>query len=600
MSSKVTETQQASGVKANLSMLSRLMLKLLPVQILLAGVGAVDGLISSYFASNYVGVTAMSAVGLYGPINTLISAISTVLMSGAAILCGIYVGRGEREKLQKTFSLDLVLSGIISAVFILLFVILGACDLTGFFTKDPVVRAYFNDYLLGMSIGVIPLIYTMQFSSFLSLENQGKRTTTASAVHIVSAVIFNFIFVKQLHMEAFGVALSAGLSQWVSFLCQAEYFVSGKSMFRLSMRSPAWKECGHVVQVGLPGALNFIYMAFCTMIVNLLIEANVGTVGISAYATAYNVLGIFWAIPGGMAAVSRMMISISVGEEDRQTLTDVFRVMFMRYIPLMLAVIAGIVACAGPITGIFYHDPAEPVYQMMKAGLQIVPWCMPFSIICMHFSCYNQTIERRVPVYLVSLLDGIVDISVFTALLIRPLGVNALYVANILNGIVIVTFFVVYSVIKCKRLPHTMDELMVIPDDFGVPASERMDLSVRSMEEVMTVSSQVQAFCLAKGIDTRRAYLSALAIEEMAGNVVLHGFTKDRRTHSVDIRVIHSGEDLILRIKDDCRAFDPGERLKAGETDEFGKNIGIKMIYEMAQEARYQNILGLNVLTMRV
>ena len=129
---------------------------------------------------------------------------------------------------------------------------------------------------------------------------------------------------------------------------------------------------------------------------------------------------------------------------------------------------------------------------------------------------------------------------------------------------------------------------------------ERMDLTVHNMEEVVTISRQVQHFCLEKGIDSRRAYLSGLAMEEMAGNIVDHGFTKDSKSHTVDVRVVHKGNDVILRLKDDCVPFDPGERQKLAEDDDITKNIGIRMVFRLAKDVQYQNILGLNVLTIRI
>ncbi len=141
---------------------------------------------------------------------------------------------------------------------------------------------------------------------------------------------------------------------------------------------------------------------------------------------------------------------------------------------------------------------------------------------------------------------------------------------------------------------------MVIPEDFGAPENERMDLSVRSMEEVVRVSERVQAFCLERGIDARRACLAGLSMEEMAGNIVSHGFAKDKKSHSVDVRVVHKDGDVILRIKDDCVPFDPSERRKLTENDDITKNIGIRMVYRIAQDIQYQSILGLNVLTIRI
>ena len=85
----------------------------------------------------------------------------------------------------------------------------------------------------------------------------------------------------------------------------------------------------------------------------------------------------------------------------------------------------------------------------------------------------------------------------------------------------------------------------------------------------------------------------------MAGNVVHHGFS-DGKNHSIDIRVVHNEEDVILRIRDNCREFNPTERSKVNEAGTEGKNIGIRMVYKIAKEVNYQKLLGLNVLTMRI
>ena len=111
---------------------------------------------------------------------------------------------------------------------------------------------------------------------------------------------------------------------------------------------------------------------------------------------------------------------------------------------------------------------------------------------------------------------------------------------------------------------------------------------------------EITAFCLGKGVDRRRANLAGLAMEEMAGNVVDHGFTKDKKKHTVDVRVVHKDDQVILRIKDDCVPFDPGERQKIAESDDITKNIGIRMIFKIAGDIQYQNILGMNVLTIRI
>ena len=585
---------------ANAKMVTKLMFRLLPVQILLAAVGSVNGIVSSFFASNFVGTEAMSAVGLFSPLNMLVSSISAILIGGSVILCGKYMGQNKQGEMHNIFSLELVLAFIIAAAFTVLFLVMGIFGLTGFFTKDEAVRPLFNSYLIGQSIGILPMMLGSSFSAFLSLENRGKRSLIASLIYIAVNILLNFIFVRVLRMEAFGLALASALGMWVFMIVQAQFYVSGKSQLRFSAENLSWKESGKIFRIGLPGALSNIYQTARGLIVNRLLESFVGSVGVSAFAASNNLLSIVWALPVGMLAVSRMMISVSVGEEDRQTLTDVMRVMFKRFIPLMCAVCAAIILAAVPLTRILFRDPADPVYMMTVRGLRILPLCIPFSIIYMHFNCYGQASGKQGLVHVLSALDGVICVAGFTALLIGAMGVDAAYIANVLNGVVTTLVIVGYSWLNNRRFPGNMEQLMVIPESFGAAESERLDLSVGSMEEVVRIAEQVQKFCLSRGIDERRAYLSGLSMEEMAGNIVDHGFKKDNKRHSVDVRVVHKDGGVILRIKDDCVPFDPGERRRLAEDGDITKNIGIRMVFRLASEVKYRNILGMNVLTIRI
>ena len=586
--------------RSNTKIVTRLLFRLLPVQILLCAVGAVNGIVSSFFATNFVGIDAMSAVGVYGPVGMLATSIGTILTGGSAILCGKYMGQNEREKMQSVFSLTLLLSLFVAVVFIAAYVPMGLFDLTGFLSKDVSVRAYLNKYLLGQAIGMVPLLLGNTFAAFLSIENKGKRTFTASVIYIAVNILLNFVFVQMMKLEAFGLALASSLGMWIFLGVQAEAFVSGKSHFRLSFPKMNWRETGQIFRIGLPGAASNVYQTGRGLIVNWLLESYVGSVGISAFSTANYLLAVFWAVPAGMLAVSRMLISVSVGEEDRQTLTDVMRNMFTRFVPLQCIISLLIILCAVPFTTLFYQDPSQSVFQMTVAGFRILPLCMPLSIICMHFTCYGQTSNKQFLIHTLALLDGIVCVAGFTALLIRPLGMNSIYIANVLNGVVTTIVIVVYAWLKNRHLPRNMEELMVIPADFGAKPEDRMDLSVQDMEAAVTVSRQIQDFCEEHGISKRSSYLAGLSMEELAGNIIDHGFSKDKHSHSVDVRVAKKENDVILRIKDDCVPFDPGERQKLTDNEDISKNIGLRMVFRMAKDIKYQNILGLNVLTIRI
>lgn len=585
---------------ANAKIVTKLMFRLLPVQVVLAAVTAVSGLVSSYFASNFIGVAAMSAVGLYSPVNMLLTAISLMLSSGATVCIGKYLGRNQPEKMQNVFSLSLVLCVLIGCVFTVLVLLLGLFDLTGFLTRDEAVRPLLDSYFLGQAVGVLPLLLGSQLMAYLSLENQGRLTLAASLVYIFVNLALDILFVRVLHMGTFGLALASALGLWAMLGVGSWRYLSGRSELRCAAKQLDWREIGPIVGIGISGALSNVYQTARGLIVNHLILVFVGSVGVSAFAAADNLLRIFWAIPTGMAVVSRMLISVSIGEEDRRTVTDVMGVMLKRYVPLMACVSALIILCAVPLTKLFFRDPSDPVYGMTIWGLRILPLCMPLSVICMHFTTYGDAADKNGLVHPLTLLDGVVCVVGFTALLIPTVGMNSVYIANVLGGVVTTLFIVGYAWVMRRRFPRDVEALLVLPEDFGVTSEERIDITVKDMEEVVTIARVVQGFCRGRGIDERRALLSGLALEEMAGNVVSHGFVKDKKSHTVDVRVVHKNEDIILRLKDDCVPFDPGVRKTLTDLADPTKIIGIRMVFRLAKDVQYQSILGLNVLTIKI
>ena len=103
---------------------------------------------------------------------------------------------------------------------------------------------------------------------------------------------------------------------------------------------------------------------------------------------------------------------------------------------------------------------------------------------------------------------------------------------------------------------------------------------------------------------------------DTAGNVVKYGFSSDSKHHSADIRVTCRKDDVILRLRDNCKAFNPNERLEIVNPEDRAKNaglrilldsaknvqchIGINLAFGVSKEVQYKNLLGLNVLMIRI
>ncbi|MCR5775262.1 MAG: ATP-binding protein [Lachnospiraceae bacterium] len=581
-------------------LLSDLFFRILPFQILLLMANAANGVVDSLFASNFIGKTAMSAMGYYSPLNHFLFALSIILVSGSQILVGKAMGQNDSRSVQTYFTTDLVVSVIISVLTSVLLDIGALSDVTSLFVADAIERDSLNKYILGQSIGIPALVLGQQFFSFLSLENQTRKTTIASIACIIGNICMNTLFVVLLDWGPFGLGLGSSMGLWIFCLTMASYYILGRSKLKFSARAFSSGGAAEIFRIGYPGALSRFLEMFRCIIVNYLIIKYVTSTGLSAFAAVNSALALVWPIPFGMAAALRIMEGISIGEQDRKSVTDIMRVMLTKCFAIQCAISACIIIFAEPLTRMFYRDMSDPVYNMTLMGFRILPLCMPLSVISLAYSGYAQAMEIKKLAVLIPILDGAVNVVVLSFILIPLLQMTGLYSANVINGVLIILLILIYSIIVNKHLPKKLEDTLVFPEGFGAAGDSVFDIAVKDMQDVVTVSGQAVEFCLSKGIDSRRANFAGLALEEMAGNVVRHGLSADNKKHSIDLRLIAKDDDVILRIRDDCSEFDPVERAGILDNDDKVKNIGIRLINGISKDVSYQNLLGLNVLTIRV
>ena len=189
-------------------------------------------------------------------------------------------------------------------------------------------------------------------------------------------------------------------------------------------------------------------------------------------------------------------------------------------------------------------------------------------------------------------------LAIIPAALLAPvMGATGVWLAFPIGLIITLGASALYPAIRLRHCPRGTEEWLLLPPEFG--NRDGLVFQLHSNEDVTRTAETVQNFCDAHDILRKTGAHAGLCLEEIAGNVVSHGFNADRKKHVVEVRVSIREDGVVLRIKDDCIPFDPKdwvEMISTGE-DPFA-NVGIRLIYAIAEEVNYQNLLGLNVLTI--
>ena len=583
-------------MNSDTKLITKLFFRMVPVQILLVVISGLNSVIDSSFASNMIGDNAMAITGLFLPFNKMLDAVNALMFGGAQILCGRYLGKNMISRTRSVFTLDIIVMCIVSGLATLVCVFMPG-SITTLLGASAEYRDGLISYIRGVSVGILPFFLASQLTAFLQLEQQEKRGYAGIVSMLIANALFNYLFIGVFGLGLFGLGLATSLANWIFFIVLGSYYFAGKATIRFDHSSIIKADLLDILKYGLPSAISQICLFTRAIIINRLLNTYAGGDGLKAYA-AINTFGcIYWAVPAGVTAALLLLASVYSGEQDVTGLSQLLKTFLKKGVGLVAAISIVFMLLAVPLTNIFYHDPASAVYKMTQLGFLLFPISSPFSAITIGASSIFNLMKHKKIVNTLTVADGVAVMAGLACILVPLMGINGQWISQILSTIITVLMALIFVIYYNKRFPTSMQDLLCLPEGFGVPEDKRMAISIKDMDGVINVSEGVNAFCLEQGINRKHSYYTALCVEEMAGNIVKHGFN-DKKKHSIDIRISHVKDDIVISMKDNCRMFNPQEAYEMFSPEDITHNIGIRIVENISKSMIYQNTLGLNVLTI--
>ena len=577
--------------------ISSLFFKLLPVQVAILAMGSINSIIDGAIAGRYIDSVTVGVIGLYYPMVQVCSGVASILLGGTSVLMGKHMGRGDMEKTRGVFSLNLALTIIIGG-FLSVASFIFAAPLADLLGASPDLKDKLILYIRGFAIGILPFLLATQVGYFLEIERQSKRNYVGVGVMIVANILADIVLVAVFNMGILGLAIATSACNILYCLILLSYYFKPGAQLKFSRKAIDWKSTWPVIKIGFPGALLVLCLAIRGGVLNRLLLQYGGTDGLSAMASFNMIGGLFMAYCIGGGIVVRTLTSIFIGEEDKYSIKHLIKVVFSKGLAVTAVIAAIIIVFSGLFASIFFPDTTTNVFALTKSLIIVYGLCIPLILVCCVFTNYMQAMEHNLYVNFLSTFDGFFAMIIPAMILAPLMGIKGIWLAIPIGIILTMLATPVYCMIWWKRKPRNMDEWMFFKPDFGVAKEDAINVRLTSVEDVVNVSEQVEEFCVDHGLDHKTAYHAALCLEEMAVNVVTHGFEKDDKDHQIDLHVMYKDDKVLLRIKDDCVPFNPQERADQVSPDDPIKGIGIRMVMKIAEDVSYNNLLGLNVLTI--
>lgn len=192
----------------------------------------VDGII----VGNYVGDTALGAVGACSPLTMLFVSLAIGMCTGCSVVVAQYFGAGKIEEMRRAASTSIILLvvlgaalSVLGAVFArpLLEYVLGVSDWYIEYATD-----YFSIYAAGL---IFQFAYNV-FAALLRAVGDSKATLYFLIVSSVTNLVLDLLFVVGFHWEVAGAAIATIISQAASAVVAAAYMIRKHELLRFTQK----------------------------------------------------------------------------------------------------------------------------------------------------------------------------------------------------------------------------------------------------------------------------------------------------------------------------------------------------------------------------
>ncbi len=185
-----------------------------------------------------------------------------------------------------------------------------------------------------------------------------------------------------------------------------------------------------------------------------------------------------------------------------------------------------------------------------------------------------------------------------TFLLLQMVGYSGAWIAKVVSMLLLSLIALAY--ISRQDGGTFRDKMLLLPESFGISGEDEIAVTATSPEEILDYSRIAVAFALEHGAEKKKALSFGLLTEELSGLFAEHGFS-DGKPHRISLRLVAKNEDLIIRLRDDCRPFNVTEyyQIIRGIRDRE-REIGLTILMNIAEEVTYTAAFGANNLIVRI
>lgn len=562
------------------------------------GAAFFDGLI----VSRCLGSDAMAAEGIAAPIFTALSIFSVLLSMGMQVRCAQEIGRGNREKYCRLVSATLYVGAGAALIFTVLTlvaarpfaVLLGASG----DASDLLEPA--AEYLAAVVTGALPMILSAILAPALQLDTGRRIIQTGAIVGSAANVILDIAAVK-IGWGLFGVGLATAAANYISFFYQCSFFLKKDRILHLVRPNVTVKEFIKMTGSGSAVVIRKFYGMVCPVVLNRIIISFGGVAAMSVFSVQNNFASFSVIISAGIASAVSLLTGVYYGEINEEAISEVNRYEHKMIVYFVGGASVLFIIFTKQIAGLYVPAGSE-TFPMAVFAIRMCGIRLPVSTLVESRIMYLQAIHRKRNLHLLVFAQNLLFVLLSAFVLGRLFGSYGILACYAGGSILSLLSVYIYSAVKCRKIWPTRKDYLLLPEHYYLHRGDVISLDIRSQEDVTLGWRQIRMFCMGHHADSRTAYFAAMVFEELASNIIRYGFPQNSSSSPmIDLRVVISENNLVLRLRDNCPKYDITRQIAAAKEPggDPTHNIGTRIVSRIASDITYLNTFDTNSLIIR-
>ncbi|MGB4590245.1 MAG: MATE family efflux transporter [Clostridiaceae bacterium] len=363
------------------------------------------------------GGLAISGIGVVLPINFIIMGFAMLFGIGAGANISLKLGEGKKDDAEKLFGVGfymLVASGILLSVIGLIFL----KDIVNLYGADDQTRIYAEQYLRIILIGNVFNVVSFGLNNIIRAEGNPKIAMYSMLIGAIVNTILDPILIFTFNMGVEGAAIATIFAQFLSFVWTMWYFLSKKSMLKLSKENIRYdkKLVFKIMSIGASPFAMQVAGSVVGIIMNQSLLRYGSSMAIGAYAAINSVVTLFFMPIFGMNQGLQPIIGFNYGAKNYKRVREALKVGIIS--ATIVCTVGAILVQTVPHVFLNFITKDEAIREIGISGIRRVMFFMPFIGFQFISSNFFQAIGKAKKSFLLSMLRQV--IILIPVLLILP------------------------------------------------------------------------------------------------------------------------------------------------------------------------------------